>query len=105
MKTLTRGQVKAVEDILREIVKQKSYGGAEGYEFKYIDIRDGNPDRPMIFLITEYGRVNDENTMASIFCRDHRVFSLGKNGGIRLLTGKKYDPEGLFHSINHAGLK
>lgn len=95
---ITPAQAKAIERLKQQIVVRHSLGHPEEHEFKKFET---NFFHGVLFLVSEYGRKNDEGTMASVLCRDYRHFKLGRKGKITLLNAKdKKKYVGLFHSCN-----
>lgn len=88
MTEITKAQTRTIEDL------RKRYAPREGYEFKQNEIRiqpwDETSGEYSLFLILETGLINDEGTAAAIFARDHRMFMIGKRGGIRTHNGKTW---------------
>ena len=62
-----------IERIKTAIVEMKSCGKPDKYEFKQFKIVD---DGKLVFLVTEYGMIGDEGTMASLMVRDRRMFMI-----------------------------
>ena len=54
---------------------------AKNYEFKQWEIEEYDT---FISLIVEVGMIGDENTYASIYCRDRLHVFIGKKGGVTL---------------------
>ncbi len=53
------------------------------------------------FVTVEVGMIGDENSMASILCRDYRHVMIGKRGGTRLLnTQDKNHQHGWFNAVH-----
>lgn len=104
---MNKAQTKAVEAIKARIVAMKSHGGADKYEFKTFETSDP-ADTALVFLVTEYGNIGDENDMRSLMCRDRRHFAIGKRGGVKLLSLdtnlKSSNPKnvrGVFNAVNY----
>lgn len=102
---LTDKQAKVIEQIKARIL-HANYGPSASYEIKRFEItlpKEGD-DLALAFLITETGMKNDEGTLASCFCRDHRVIMIGRNGGTELLNPKKKGRtinRGLWHVLHN----
>lgn len=95
---LTSAQVQAVEKIRMKIVQYHSFGHPEAYEFKAFKVENtGTLEHPFITVSTEYGRRTDEGTMASVFCRDSRLFWVKDSGKIVLLGGQQIEGEAAFY--------
>lgn len=86
---LTPAQEKAIERIKASAARRTNE--PENREFKRFEVkpmREGMAQGP-IFVLATYGMKNDENTAASLFCRDRGHFSVGVRGGIRVV-GERY---------------
>ena len=97
---MTPSQKKAVQAIRQEIIDRHGYGDTK--EFKKFEVKELDWGGK-ISVCTSYGLINDEGTMASIFCRDERYLFVGPRGGIELANCKrksKAKVTGLFDSIN-----
>lgn len=102
----TAAQLKAIEAIKAEIFRMRSYNGNQAdYEFKRCEM-NFQAETGNVFLVTEFGKKNDEGTVGSI-TRDYRHFVIGIKGGVELLNakektkrGKHKYPKGIFHSCN-----
>ena len=81
-------QVRAIVQIIQEVEKAQSPCHNRP-QWKRIEIDTDKSTHGQIYLVTEFGSENDEHTMASVFCRDFRIFSIGKKGAITLLNGEK----------------
>lgn len=103
---MTPRQQNSIERIKAQIIRQKSLGHPEEHEFKKFEITDS--DTSLVFLITEYGNIGDENDLRSLMCRDCRQFAIGRKGGITLISNHAFGRnhgmlkvKGLFNSVNH----
>ena len=85
---LTAAQKVSIKWIHDEIISHHSLGDPEGHEFKRFEVVSFGPGRSA-FLVSEYGMVGDEDTMASIFCRDYRNFEVKKFGKVILSNTAK----------------
>lgn len=92
-------QVRAMRRLVERVAE--FHGGRydpDGHEFKRIEVKVYHG---LVFLITEYGMKNDEGTMASVLCRDHRHVMVGERGQLRLMNAKRRGRvTGLFDCAN-----
>lgn len=104
MTELTAKQARVIQQIKTAILSVK-YGYTESsYEIKRFEITLPKEGEDLAFLVTETGRKNDEGTLASCICRDHRVIMIGRNGGTELLNPKKKGRtvnRGLWHVLHN----
>lgn len=98
-------QTQMIEKIKSLMLSKESLGGLANVEIKSQDVTEN--EHFVSFSIT-VGRLDDENTMASIFCRDYRHFFIGKKGGVKLISvsnnGKSKSPnnvQGLTNAISY----
>lgn len=57
-------------------------------------------DHSTTYVTIETGLIGDENTAASIYCRDYRHIAIAKNGGLTLVNAKrKRESLGRFHAV------
>ena len=95
---LTPSQKKTLDQFRKEIEKEMISDNVT-YEFKKWEISTGYGG--MIYVVSEYGLVDDEGTMASVFARDHRHVVIGKRGAIKLLNPKKKtNAHGMFYAVH-----
>jgi len=83
---LTASQHRVLARLVKDIAYHDFYG-AERYEFKRFDLTYGYKGR--IFLVTETGLIGDEDTYASVLCRNRRHMCIGVRGGVQAMSGKK----------------
>ena len=95
---MTNAQKKAIKYLRREVTRLHSYGEDTKYEFKKFEVEEFTW---AVSVVTEFGMVDDEGTMAAHLCRDYRHFFIGKRGGIKLMNGKKKNISGAaaFYSL------
>lgn len=79
---MTPRQQKTIDQLKKQIIDSKSCGKPELYEFKEITVKESDY---FVSFVTEYGRKNDEGTVAAIMCRDRRHFIIGLKGGVKLV--------------------
>lgn len=95
-------QANTIEAIKKLMLAKESLGGLANVEIKKEEVSEN--EYFVSYSIT-VGRVDDENTMASVFCRDYRHFSIGKKGGVKLFTassnGKTKSPSNV-RGLNNA---
>lgn len=94
---MTPSQVEAIEHFKTRFLNTHSLGKPEEYEFKTCEIKDagfgGN-----VWLSIEVGKIGDEKTAGSIFCRNRVLVMVGRRGGYTFHVyhnGKSYK----FHDI------
>ena len=85
-------QTQMIEKIKSLMLAKESLGGLANVEIKSQDLSEN--EYFVSFSIT-VGRLDDENTMASVYCRDYRHFFIGKKGGVKLVS---VDNNGKFKS-------
>lgn len=96
---LTKTQERILPKLVEAIMKEANEGGTR-YECKSLRVSQFNGSR-LVFLNIEVGMIGDENTMASIFCRDSRLISIGPRGALELLNAKlKKNSRGWFWTIH-----
>jgi hypothetical protein len=79
---LTSSQKSAIAQIKNNMLRDPSY------EIKYFHL--ATIGRAKVSLVVEVGKVNDEGTYGSIFCRNRRHYCIGARGGLTLFkNGKK----------------
>lgn len=104
MTELTAKQARVIEQIKARIM-DASYGHtADSYEIKRFEITLPQEDGGLAFLAVVTGMKNDEGTLASALCRDHRLIMIGQNGGTELLNPKKKGRtinRGLWHVLHN----
>lgn len=76
-------QAKVVEKLKAAILANNTYSVNNPAEVKKCEINDSEH---FVSLFLEVGRPNDENTMASIHCRETRHIFIGKKGGVSLVS-------------------
>lgn len=87
--TLSRSQIRALLAIEKEIPKFDFYGDREKYEIKLFEIKQFSRDPDLyrepgpVYVTIITGLKNDAGTMAEIYCRKYRHFSIGPRGGIK----------------------
>lgn len=74
-------QERMIEVIKSKMLERASNGGLAEVEVKQLEVIDGEH---FVSLCIEVGRVGDEETMASVYCRDSRQIFIGKRGGVSL---------------------
>ena len=75
---MNKTQEKKVEWIRNNVVNEFSFG-KDGYELKQFEIREYPT---FVAVVAEVGMVNDEGTMAAVFCRNRVHVYVGKRGGL-----------------------
>lgn len=85
---LTDAQKASIEWIHKEIIEHHTYGDPNSKEFKRFELTTYGKGRNA-YLITEFGLVGDEDTLASVFCRDYRNFEIRKTGKVTLMNTAK----------------
>ena len=73
-------QEKVIEALKTAILENNSFGESKA-EIKECKVEDCG-DYASMFIVV--GRENDENTMASVYCRETRLIFIGKRGGVSL---------------------
>ncbi len=104
MTKLTAKQAKVIEHIKARIMDVNYGHTAASYEIKRFEITLPQEDNGLAFLVVETGMKNDEGTLASCLCRDHRLIMIGQNGGTELLNPKKKGRtinRGLWHVLHN----
>lgn len=99
-------QAKVVEQLKTAILANNTYSVDNPAEVKKCEITE---NEFFVGLFIEVGRPNDENTMASIHCRETRHIFIGKRGGVSLasvangLSYKSYEPKSIrgFWNVVH----
>lgn len=93
---LTPSQEKALRRIWRAAWDRASNGGLTDVEVKEFNLKPiGSGPYLTVSVVLELGRVGDENTAASVFCRTRGHFFVGSHGGIRVAgVGYSSDFEG-----------
>ncbi len=85
-------QVAAIVWLNQEILRHDGLQSvSDDYEYKMFEVHDTDPAYPcskLVFLRTEVGRMNDENTAAWLV-RTHRHIAIGPRGGVTLLNSRK----------------
>ena len=76
-------QANRIKTIKRLMLAKESLGGLATVEIKKEEVSE---NEHFVAFYLSVGRVDDENTMASIYCRDSRYFFIGKNGGVKLAS-------------------
>ncbi len=104
MTELTAKQAKAIEYIKAKILDANYGHTATSYEIKKFEITLPQENNDQAYLMVETGMKNDEGTLASMLCRDHRLIAVGQNGGTELLNPKKKGRtinRGLWHVLHN----
>uniref|UniRef100_A0A6M3L4A3 Uncharacterized protein n=1 Tax=viral metagenome TaxID=1070528 RepID=A0A6M3L4A3_9ZZZZ len=89
-------QKRVVENLKKDILNHDSMGFPE-YEYKEWKIEVETIERtypkkksiPHVYIFCTVGKVGDEDTMASIFCRTRRLMVIGPRGAVKGLLGRK----------------
>ena len=77
---MTTAQERKIEYIKKSIIAtQVGERYAENYEFKEFKVYE---EFGKVFISISFGRKNDENTMAQIYCRYYAFLSIGKRGAM-----------------------
>jgi hypothetical protein len=79
-------QERKIEQIKAAMLENASLGGLSNVEIKQLEVSENGH---FVSLVIEVGRVGDEDTMASIYCRDRRQVFIGKRGGVQLASVAK----------------
>jgi hypothetical protein len=74
---MTKAQERAYEELKKEFLG--FYGHPENKEFKNDEVKE-NWYNDMIYINLTVGYIDDEETMASIFCRNDLTIAISKNG-------------------------
>lgn len=86
---MNKKQGLAVENLKKVFFNTFYYGAPEKYELKEVSVNDLDGS---IYVCLEIGLINDEGTMAEIYCRNHTEVFVGPKGGYynyRMKSGKK----------------
>lgn len=95
----TRSQQRLVDYLPGRILEAHTYGDADNYEIKRLDVTDH--DWGMTSIVIEVGRKGDEGTVGSIICRDYRHIFIGRSGGLQLVNAKhKAKSRGRFNVVH-----
>lgn len=80
---MNQAQQNTVNAVRSGMVDRATNGGRGVAEVKQekIEVING-----IVYLSIEVGRVGDEGTASEIYCRNRRLFMIGKRGGISLLS-------------------
>jgi len=113
---ITKQQARTIRAIIDALPEFDFYGRPDQYEIKSLRLsitdRDTFDDidrdvlgshRFPVYLVTETGMVDDEGTMAELYCRKYRHLYIGPRGGIRNMhTGRSNHPwpVSLFDAMN-----
>lgn len=81
----TKEQGRALARLKAEFWRRASLGSPEDYEWKKFEVTDLGF---ALALYVEVGRVGDERTLASVFCRARFHVFVGPNGGLKALPEK-----------------
>ena len=103
MEKATEKQVRKVEWLRKAILEHENRYQGE-YEYKDFTVTERGFQRqdgswyPMVAVLAEVGRKNDEGTMAAVYSRTTRIISIGPRGGMTLLNAKdgKKKVKGMF---------
>jgi hypothetical protein len=97
----TPAQNRMVAALRRRIEERHCNGRPETHEFKKFEATLCE-HTGYVYVISEYGMIGDEGTMASLLCRDYRHIVIGRSGGLTLLNPKDRStkPRGLFDVTN-----
>lgn len=112
----------STDDLLADLASRKSEGAHSPFAQKTVDrfverVRIQNArigrtdlktlqvthfrDSPLTFVVVEFGRPNDEGTLAAIFARDYRHVTIGGRGGLTLNNAKaKSKSRGWFNAVH-----
>lgn len=91
---MTKSQQAIVDQLRADYLTMKHrYGDASKYEVKAFEV-DERPDSQLVFVLVESGLKGDENTMASIFCRDRLHLCIRPRGALSVLNARdrRYKP-------------
>lgn len=95
---MTPRQERTIEALKKAIAERNARIGHTS--LKTLEITE-DPSSPLVFLLIEYGRPNDEGTAAEIFCRDRRHIAITPRGGLRLLNAKRQrEARGFFNAVH-----
>ncbi len=89
------------KNLVSEIYSEKF---AHNYEIKEFEVKKNYGGTQMVVM--EVGRIGDEGTAASIFCRDRKIIFIGKRGGVKAYNSKnqKFETVKLFQVFSPGNL-
>jgi hypothetical protein len=96
---MTAAQERAIKRMLKDCVEHDTR--MDGGHIKHFEVTNHGA---FVCVVMETGRENDENTLASVFCRVRRQVFIRKGGGISIVdrSSKEFKTRsGWFHVINH----
>jgi len=109
---LTARQIKAIANVKvevehdiaeqnRRIASMDNLENHKGYEVKRWAVTEpgeGDYPSPIAFIIVETGMINDEGTLAALYCRTSRHIAVRAGGGLQLLNAEnKRNSRGLWN--------
>ena len=77
---MTTSQNKAIETLKNEFFKYYCNHRPDQYELKEVYTEEWE-DTETVYIRLEIGMINDEGTMAELFCRNRTSVCIGKRGG------------------------
>lgn len=104
---MTKAQQRIVEILKERFIKEKAYSGnVDNYEYKKFEVEECKrvySNKIDIYIFASVGKKNDENTLASIYCRDNVHVRIGVRGGITVINAKrKSDSKGMINALHAA---
>lgn len=91
----TDSQRQALRRIWDAAQEKASNGGLSEVELKELEVEPNHTNGaglPVLSIVIEMGRVGDEETLASVFCRTRGHFFVGSHGGIEA-AGVGHSPD------------
>ena len=105
MDKITNRQIRMVENVYRYVKEGDLHDNPDRYEIKKFEINPLEYGSELLELYIETGLKNDENTMASVFCRKVRQIFLGPNGGMKAYRPKTGGKLRGFHEVMIHGVR
>ena len=84
---MTNAQERTIERLRKDVEKYTFFSKDGSYEFKEWEVEEMKCGQ--VSLIFETGMINDEGTLADIFCRERGHVFIGKKGGITYYCNSK----------------
>lgn len=82
----TPSQQRLIDELPKALLNKANEYSRHDHEVKRVDVSDENEF--FVSLVVEVGLVGDEDTMASVLCRDYRHIFIRPSGGLELVNAK-----------------
>ena len=114
---MTPAQSRTLATFLSRLPDFDFYGSPDRYEIKKLELSQAEPDpeltallvsvgmrpkHPSVFVSVVTGMVDDEGTLAEVYCRKYRHLCIGPRGGLQssLVTDTGFRPVSIFQALN-----